>query len=247
MGQVSLPLQDFTMAAGLINLAALPENPIFSLIGDALSLSDRDLYTQVDTVLQHQAQSGLTLYLPRGLRFVAQLGTEVDPINRLGDGSVELMSRGEPRYLNTADEAIRIQRSCLQNSGNVFVHELVIGEDHYLPISEDQLFVKPLRIDPTRMFTKRDELLKFLNNGSLALPSYLDPSNDLFAPELALAIKLHQELVEQGRYSHLNVEDKVHHWLTVHRQDLSPLSAALVRRMSSIINPRKKRGNAFSA
>jgi hypothetical protein len=234
------------MTSDSIRPDKLPEEPLLSLISEALGLLGHDLFTQIDTVLQHQAQSGLTLYLPRGIQFAAQLGVEVEPVDRLSDGSVELLSCGAAHHFNTTQSAVQIERSNLLKSGAVLVHEVVYQEDHYLPVNECQLLVEPLCIDPEKMFAKRSELQQFLRNGCQALPQYLDPSNDLYAPELALAVELHRELIEEGLHSHLNVQDRVHQWLTIQRPDSSPPSAALVKRLAAIINPKKKKGNPFN-
>ena len=234
------------MTSGSMRPDTLPEEPLLSLISETLGLLGHDLFTQIDTALQHQAQSGLTLYLPRGIQFAAQLGVEVEPVDRLGDGSVDLLSCGEARYFDTTQSAIQIARSNLLNSGAVLVHEVVYQEDHFLPVNECQLLVEPLCIDPAKMFAKRSELQQFLKDGCQTLPKYLDPANDLYPPELALAVDLHRELIEGGLHSHLNVEDRVHRWLTTHRPDFSPPSAALIKRLAAIINPKKKKGNPFN-
>jgi hypothetical protein len=239
-------VQDFAMSSGSIRLDTFPEEPLLSLISEALGLLGHDPFTQIDTVLQHQTQSGLTLYLPRGIQFAAQLGVEVEPVDRLSDGSVELLSCGKARYFDTTQSAIQIERSNLLNSGAVLVHEVVYQEDHFLPVNECQLLVEPLCIEPAKMFAKRSELQQFLKDGCQTLPRYLDPSNDLYAPELALAVDLHRELIEGGLHSHLNVQDRVYQWLTINRPDSSPPSAALVKRLAAIINPKKKKGNPLN-
>lgn len=225
-------------------LSGLPEKPLLSLVIDALDLSHQDAVTQIDTVLQHLAQSSLKLYLPRGLQFAAQRGVEVESVEH--QGGYQLMSCGETYHLDTSTSEIQIGHAVLLNTGVVLVDEVVFEDEHYRPLTECQLFVEPLAVNPAHLFAKRSELEEFLTQGQATLPSYLDPSSDLYAPELALAVEIHRELFEKGTHSPaLNVEDRVHRWLNMHRQDLSPFPDALVKRMATMINPNKKKGSPF--
>jgi len=227
-------------------LPRLPEKPSLALVIEALGLKDHVARTQIDTVLQYVAQNGLKLYLPRGLEFPAQIGLEVEPVDRHGCGEWELLSCGETHHLNTSSSEIQVGHAVLRDAESILVDELVSDGNHYRPVSECQLYVESLPINPAQLFAKREELEAFCERGGETLPSYLDPSSDLYAPELALAIKLHHELLVRGASSYeSNLESRVDRWLRVHRQDIQPLSGDLVKRLAKLINPNKKKGNPF--
>lgn len=224
----------------------LPREPLLSLVIESLSLSGHDAFTQINTMLQHQAQSGLKLYLPRRLSFTAQFGVEVEPVDSLDGGDTKLLSCGDVRHFDTSEADIQIEHMVLLNTGDVLVVEVLFQENCYRPVSTCQMFVESLCIDPKGIYAKRDELELVIRQGTKALPSYLNPNSDYYAPELALAIELHRELTEGSlQHSHLNMEDRVHRWISSHRPDLSNPSNALIKRLAAIINPEKKKGNPF--
>lgn len=235
------------MIAGTVKKPELPNEPLLSLVIESLNLSSHDAFTQINTIFQYQAQSGLRLYVPRGLRFTAQFGVEVEPVDSLDGGDTKLLSCGNVRYFNSSETDIQIYHSVLLNTGAILVDEVVFQENHYRPVSECQTFLEPLSIGPNGLFAKRDELELFIEQGPKALPSYLNPNSDYYAPELALAIDLHRELTEGSlQNSSLNMEDRVHSWINRHRSDLQNPSGALLKRMAAIINPVKKKGNPFN-
>jgi hypothetical protein len=224
----------------------LPEEPRLELVAAALKLSQFEESTQIQTVFQHQTQSGLKLYLPRGLNIRCQLASAgVEEVHDHQGGVSKLLSCGDSQDFNSTLTLIQVGRCDLTQDYNLNVSSIWGDGIEYLPTDETGMFLDPLLLPPANLFALRDELLAFIEKDIAAVPSYADPDSEHYAPELALALKLHQELIVTGAQAHLSVEGRVSSWLDENAPENLSERGALTKRLAAVINNKKKKGNPF--
>jgi hypothetical protein len=214
----------------------LPPEPLLELVAVALGLNLFQEVTQIETLFQYQSLEGLKLYLPRGLSLRCQLASDGVDAQFDYDGEIDkVLSCGPTLDFNTTNTLVQIGRCVLTQDYQLIVSSVWVNDVEYLLTDETGSFVESLPVTLRPVFALRDELKAFHRMETADLPSYADPTSEHYAPELALAIEMHQVLRVNSPEKPSNMSQAVHRWLNKNKPELKA-STALLNRLSSIIN-----------
>lgn len=213
----------------------LPKEPRLELVAAALDLDSRQETTQIETVFQFQRADGLQLYIPKGFEICCQLASAGFEEAGDPDGPTTFLSCGATHHFHTTTNLVQLGSCTLNPDYNVLVSSVFIEGTEYILLDETGMYLTPLQLRPADVFALRNELDTFIKRDLCDIPSYADPNSEHYAPELALALELHQKIRVERQLHKGNTEDAVDLWLRKNRPDLN-LSAASKERISRIIN-----------
>ena len=218
----------------------LPDRLNLEMVAAALGISELSEVSQLYSIAQYQSTHGLILKSQRPLSCNVQRVADGYEEHFDLDGKVILFSSGDTFPLDTAGKPIKLGPIHTINSTMVgFAYFNVDGEDLYL-VDETGVFIRSGTCAVDDLYVDRADLADFLNGEFAAIPTYADPTSEFHAPELALAIKLHQALrVEKWGNPERSMHDRVYTWLRKNMEGTEP-SDAMVRRLSTVIHNGKK-------
>lgn len=157
-------------------------------------------------------------------------------------------SRDEGEYLLDGEETIPVsgkkklvEASLISDgSDDLAVYKFKSNDLPYYPSDETGMFLEPFRLKIQSIYFDKQEFDDWVNQDKTdALPCYQDLSNELYAEELDLAIKLHKAIyIDKFGNQNQSRELRVKSWLDKNT-DLK-MSDALITRLSTIIGTVKK-------
>lgn len=218
----------------------LPDELNLEMVAVKLGLTDLSGASQLETILHHQREGKIALK-SKSMRHMhvqkAEFGLCEEYHN---DDHLILLTNGDGEWIDTGGRAIILGPAYVGPAGLLSTMTLVFeGQEYYL-LDEPGMHPETIRVDAKDVYVEKEALTDFLSGGVRKIPSYADPASEHFAPELDLAMKLHQALrVEgQGNPNH-NMETRVDLWLRKMMPNLR-LSENQVRRLKAVIGDGRK-------
>tara|TARA_R110002073_G_scaffold160870_2_gene316488 strand:+ start:578 stop:1258 length:681 start_codon:yes stop_codon:yes gene_type:complete len=221
-----------------LDYKTLPANINLELAADTLGLSNLSIDAQIDTLIQHHNDSVLPFHSNLALDCMAQLASGGYEESR--DGG-HLIASQTYRNFVTYGEPLKLGKVHKAGIGDyeLYSDSLFIGGHEFYQVDDEVNHLTPFYWNISDLYIKRDEFLIFQGKGYKSLPSYADPESESYAPELALAVKLHKAIREDGYKSgsYSSVKDRADAWL---RHEIGSFTDAKLKRMATIIGkPRK--------
>jgi hypothetical protein len=217
----------------------LPSKVPLQLAATNLKLSSLNEKIQILTILQYQREFRLPLN--------ADLNEEIR-VQKVSDGidehidehgNITLLSNGQDSLIRTAGKSCRLGQTTFCPSGLLISTMNIEGIDYYL-LNTSGTEITPLCIPLSKIYIDKEDLATFINSGDNKLQPYSDPASEFYAPELDLAVRLHQLLrVQKEGNQNLNMKERAQICLRKHYPSLK-LSDAKVARLATIIGDGKK-------
>lgn len=228
----------------------LPFKLNLEVVASVLGLSDLGHASQLDIILQHQRDRGLVLKSDQPMRCMAQLASdEVFPIYETIDdeecdeesGTLVAIEASDTTFeVQTNGESITLGPLYPIDSSTVQFDEFSIDGVRLHPVDINGEYLVTGTCNVSDLYVDKDDLARFLQRDDNRLPLYADPTSEHYAPELALAVQLHQALrIEKQGNPNRSMEDRVSSWLQKNRGN-ETASGARVSRLAVIINEGKK-------
>lgn len=228
----------------VIEAPLLPQKLNLEMVASLLKLSHLSQESQLYAIVQYQRDHGLIIKSVEPLLTMAQKTSHgfyesIDPNDETitymaSEVSFEVQTDG---HIITVGPLQIVAPSTLQ-----FSQFSIDGIDMY-PVDEDCIYLSTLTCNIGDLYVDKDDFEDFINEGIDKIPPYADPASEHYAPELALAIQLHDELRVQKRGNlGLNMKDRVHTWLKK-RQPNIEISDAQLNRLATVIGAGKKLPN----
>lgn len=218
----------------------LPANINLELAADTLGLSNLSAEAQIDTLIQHHNDAVLSFYSNAALDCMAQLAS--DGYEESDDGAHLIASKTYRNFV-TYGEPLKLGKVHKVGFGDyeLYSDSLFINGREFYQVDDEVDRLTPFYWNFNDLYINRDEFLTFQGRGYASLPSYADPESESYAPELALAIKVHKSIREDGYKSgkFSSVKNRVHSWLLDEKE---PISDAKVKRLAAIVGKPKNKG-----
>lgn len=222
----------------------LPLKINLTMVASELGLSDLNQKTQLSTLLQYQQDYSLILRLSGRYKFPGQLVS--DGLEEVIDsnGNTNLLTQGSTHWFDSQTDQIELRDLKFLEGSHLSVSSVRVEENDYYTINESQMHPESIRCDFQDVYVDKEEFVDFNEGEHKKIPGWGDPASDQYAPELGLAMQLHQALRIDGLYSNKNtMEDRVYDWIVDKRPDIDP-SPTLVTRLSTVVGPGKKQKQA---
>lgn len=198
----------------------LPLKLNLSMAAAELGLSDFRLTDQLNTLLQYQRDYGLTIKLDGHYRFPAQPASDGLEEVTGDDGHVKLLTNGTTRWMDSATELVELGAFQFSGNSHVVIHSVFVDGVEYFTIDETQMETEALVCSLDELYVDKEDLIDFRDGELREIPTWANAASDQYAPELALAVKIHKALRGEGAYSNKKVMlDRVNNWLEEHMPD----------------------------
>ena len=212
----------------------LPSHLNLEMVAVELGLNVYSVETQLKLIIQRQRNNGLKLQTNSLIDCKAQKVADGLEEDRDASGNLIFLSCGPEAHIDTSGSSHLLGKAIA--SDNTFVASTFIFQDtEYYPLDQAGMHPVFLRYDWNDIYVDRIDLEKLLSDGIEDIPPYADPTSEHFAPELVLAMELHQALrIEKDGNIDRSMVDRVSSWLSRNRPDLKA-SDAIERRLATII------------
>lgn len=218
----------------------LPDELNLEMVAVKLGLTDLSGASQLETILHHQREGRIALK-SKSMRHMhvqkAEFGLCEEYHN---DDHLILLANGDGEWIDTGGRAITLGPAYVGPAGLLSTMTLVFeGQEYYL-LDEPGMHPETIRVDVNSVYVERESLTNFLQVGAVRAPPYADPSSEHFAPELDLAMKLHQALrVEGWGNANMSLDDRLHLWIQENLR-VGTLTPLHYKRLKAVIGDGKK-------
>ena len=189
---------------------------------------------------------GLSFYLPENTFMILKRRDDGEVFsgweNRLNRHKSTATGKESWKYASQPGEVEVGEYTFNHIEGGINIFSVFIDNTELLITSEDEQTVDPIVLKPSELHLERTQLIRYLHRDQLGLPPYLDKFSPHYAPELALAVELHEALIINGQRRFPDLESDIDQWLKSNRPKINRANA-LIKRLATIINNHKKRGH----
>ncbi len=218
----------------------LPQKLNLEMVAAELELSHLSPSSQIDTILYHHREGTLTLKSRVPIDCNAQEVSQGLEECYQSNGDLVLFSCGESRWIKTADEPTILGSAFRLKASHIITMTFIFEETEYYSLDDPGMHPESLSYSFEDIYVEKADLNVFLEKGAEEIPAYANPASEHFAPELALAVKLHRALrIENEGRPNLNMEANVDIWL---RKNIpgGSVSDSQLKRLKAIIGNGKK-------
>lgn len=218
----------------------LPDELNLEMVAVRLGLTGLSESSQVETILHHQREGRIALK-SKSIRNMQVQRVELGLCEEYHtDDHQTLLANGEGEWIDTGGRAITLGPAYLRHAGLLSTMTLVFeGQEYYL-LDEPGMHPQTIRVDVNSVYVEEETLTRFLLGGAVTKPPYADPSSEHFAPELDLAMKLHQALrVEGWGNANMSLDDRLHLWIQENLR-VGTLTPLHYKRLKAVIGDGKK-------
>lgn len=195
----------------------LPLKLSLELAAVELGLSNISRAEQHSIVRQYQRDFDLTIRLGGHHKFPGQmvsdgLGAIIDT-----NGNHVFLTQGDSFWFDSSTDEVALDHFLLIGDDRVLISSVIVKGVKYYVIDEPGMHPKAIGCDLQDVYIDKEDLVDFRDGEHRPDPVWADPSSDLWAPELALAVKLHKALRVDGGYSNKTVMiDRIVEWIKDH-------------------------------
>lgn len=210
------------------------------LAAEKLGLAGKSENTQHDILLQYQRDYGLVLKSDKKLDCYAQLKSYGYTTSVDSDGFTTRRASDSTFVVHTNQDVITLGPLSIVSPGLFEFESFSIDGAEMYSLDLDETYITPMTCDANDLYIEKADLELFLDTGVEEIPDYANPSSEFHAPELALAMKLHNALrVNNEGNPRLSMKDQTHFWFKNHYKG-EKISGAKLGRLSTIISKGKQ-------
>lgn len=213
----------------------LPLKLSLELVAVELELSDLSLTEQYAVLHQYQKDFDLTIRLGGYHKFPGQLVSDGLEVVMDHDGEPVFLTQGATSWFDSSIDEIALGSFVFLGDSRISISSVIVRGHAYYVIDELQMHPESIGCDLQDVYIDKEDFVDFRDGEHRTVPVWADPSSDLWAPELSLAVKLHKALRVDGGYSNeRTMEDKVRCWIQDHMPG-EDVGGSQITRIASVI------------
>ncbi|RLA38788.1 MAG: hypothetical protein DRR42_28150 [Gammaproteobacteria bacterium] len=218
----------------------LPPKLNLEMVAAELDLPQFSMTSQLEAILHQQREGNLVLKSSVPIDCNAQETLDGLDEEYNANGDLLLLSRGKNAWIETRGKPHILGPACFSGDSLITIRSFTFEEKEYYPLDEPGMHPVWLSYNISDIYVERANLEDVVARGFEELPAYADPEGEHYAPELALAVRIHESLRVKNEVSpQLGMYDRVVKWL-IKNQPEGAASADQIKRLSYVVGYGKR-------
>jgi len=213
----------------------LPLKLSLELAAAELGLSAMGRAGQHDALYQYQRDFDLTIRLGGHHKFAGQMVSDGLDATIDTNGNQVFLTQGDTFWFDSSTDEVTLEHFLFLGDDCVLISSVVVKGIKYYVIDELGMHPRAIGCDLQDLYIDKEDLVDFRDGEHRTVPVWADPSSDKWAPELALAVKLHKALRVDGCYpNEKTVLKRVECWIRDHMPG-EEVGGSQIERIASVI------------